>query len=295
MSWGSGVFTRIFGSTGWTDDKNAATKILSSRHDTHDQDLSDGINACMTRDNAAKPTASFLANADNTLDLGSGAVRWRAIYPVVILSADGSLTNCAYSFSGDPNTGMNHGGSDDLRLVTAGLTALEITSTQNLWAVNGSAAAPTYAFLNGTGDGLYHDTANQIGVALNGVTAGQIAQGTFTGTFTGMTTVVTGTVTWQRFGRFVLITLPNTASGTSNATSFTMTGVPAIIQPTTLSPVVRLPYFGTNNNGAVVDQADVLINAASGTWTFLLNGSATGWTAANAKGFGANTSFCFLI
>lgn len=84
MPWVAGTFSRIFGSTGWTDDKNAAIKILSSRHDTHDQDLADGINACLTRDNLAKPTASFLPATDNTLNLGSGSFRWNSLNGIAV-------------------------------------------------------------------------------------------------------------------------------------------------------------------------------------------------------------------
>lgn len=55
MGWdGSGNFTRTngvnTGSTTWTKDKNASTKITSARHDTHDQDLADGIDNCLTKD-----------------------------------------------------------------------------------------------------------------------------------------------------------------------------------------------------------------------------------------------------
>jgi hypothetical protein len=76
MAWAAGTFSRIYGATGWTDDKNNAVKILASRHDTHDQDLADGINSCLTRDNQAKPTSNFLPATDNTLSLGSASFRW---------------------------------------------------------------------------------------------------------------------------------------------------------------------------------------------------------------------------
>ena len=54
MAWnGSGAFSRTngthTGSTVWTQDKDAGTKIVSNRHDTHDQDLADGINACIAK------------------------------------------------------------------------------------------------------------------------------------------------------------------------------------------------------------------------------------------------------
>lgn len=47
MPFVSGSYQRFYGSTGWTDDKNAAVFILASRHDTHDQDIADGINTAV--------------------------------------------------------------------------------------------------------------------------------------------------------------------------------------------------------------------------------------------------------
>lgn len=77
MAWsGSGAFSRVFGAAGWTADKNNGIKILSSRHDTNDQDLADGINACLTRNNESKPTSDFLPATDNILSLGSASFRW---------------------------------------------------------------------------------------------------------------------------------------------------------------------------------------------------------------------------
>ena len=51
MAWSAGVFTRTNGTytgTGvWTSDAAASVKITATRHDTHDQDLAAGINACL--------------------------------------------------------------------------------------------------------------------------------------------------------------------------------------------------------------------------------------------------------
>jgi hypothetical protein len=53
MAFSSGSFSRTngtnTGSTLWASDKTDGTKILASRHDTHDQDLADGINACVLK------------------------------------------------------------------------------------------------------------------------------------------------------------------------------------------------------------------------------------------------------
>lgn len=50
MPWSAGTYSRLYGAAGWVDDRDAGTKILATRHDSHDQDLADGINACIKKD-----------------------------------------------------------------------------------------------------------------------------------------------------------------------------------------------------------------------------------------------------
>lgn len=63
MAWSGGTYTRDNGDyTGadvWADDKTNGFPILASRHDTHDQDLATGINACLTKDGSNSPSAQF--------------------------------------------------------------------------------------------------------------------------------------------------------------------------------------------------------------------------------------------
>ena len=81
MPWnGSGAFSRVFGSTGWVNDRNASTLILATRHDTHDQDLSDGINLCITKDGQSKPAATITPNSHLAYDWGSLALSWSNIF-----------------------------------------------------------------------------------------------------------------------------------------------------------------------------------------------------------------------
>jgi len=106
--------------------------------------------------------------------------------------------------------------------------------------------------------------------------------GTFTGTLTGLTTSPTGTCTWTRIGKLVLLGLPININGTSNAVTFGMTGLPAAIQPATLTQWV--PCAAMLDNSVVKAGTGVIITAGSGTLTFTLNGSSSGWTNANSKG-----------
>ena len=91
MPWTAGVFARYYGSTGWVDDRDASTAILATRHDTHDQDLGDGINACLKKDgtnaasadldiggfkltNVADPTSAQHAATKNYVDSAASIV-----------------------------------------------------------------------------------------------------------------------------------------------------------------------------------------------------------------------------
>lgn len=81
MPWnGSGTFSRSngtqTGSATWFDAAGAGNNITTSQHDTHDQDLADGIGAALTKNNETKPTAHFLPNADATYNLGSAIAQW---------------------------------------------------------------------------------------------------------------------------------------------------------------------------------------------------------------------------
>ena len=70
MPWSAGSFTRTngvhTGSTLWVQDRDAGTKILATRHDTHDQDLADGINATLEKSGSNAATGN--------LDIGSNRI-----------------------------------------------------------------------------------------------------------------------------------------------------------------------------------------------------------------------------
>lgn len=74
MPWnGNGLFTRV---RNWVTDKNSGIKIVASLHDSEDDNLAAGIQACLTKNNENKPTADFRPSGDNNLSLGSPSLRW---------------------------------------------------------------------------------------------------------------------------------------------------------------------------------------------------------------------------
>ena len=85
---------------------------------------------------------------------------------------------------------------------------------------------------------------------------------TFTGTLTGMTAGTTGTVSWSRMGNIVVVYIASAISGTSNATTMTMTGLPSAIQPAT-TQIGTCPVTDAAN-GTVIGSFSI----TTGTITF---------------------------
>ena len=103
MGWdGSGNFTRTngdnTGSTTWQRDKADGDRISASRHDSHDQDLADGIAACLAKNGENAMTADLDMGGNDIINYGSGNVTLPQISfstytPTLTTSnADGSFT-----------------------------------------------------------------------------------------------------------------------------------------------------------------------------------------------------------
>jgi hypothetical protein len=112
--------------------------------------------------------------------------------------------------------------------------------------------------------------------------------GSFTITYTGMTATVTGTAVWSRQGNEVTLLLP-ALSGTSNANTFTMTGLPAAIQP---ARTQGSGLFTVSNGGSV--SAGYISSISGGTITLaVINGAA--WNTASGKGLPSPVSITYSL
>ena len=99
----------------------------------------------------------------------------------------------------------------------------------------------------------------------------------YTATATGMTTSPTGTVTYGLAGNVVTIDFPS-ISGTSNATTFSITGAPTEIRPASSKGfVVRVQ----DNGGAIVFGLGAM--QTTGVVDLFLDAALTGFTAAGTK------------
>lgn len=107
-------------------------------------------------------------------------------------------------------------------------------------------------------------------------------EGTFTFTGTGFTTSPTGTGRYVLFGKMVVLQIPEIYA-TSNANTFTLTGLPAAIRPTTGQFV---PITVSTDNSTLQYGRALAFISNSDVVTFSINGSNTGWTTSNLKGNG---------
>jgi hypothetical protein len=173
-------------------------------------------------------------------------------------------------------------------------TFLSIDTTGHLLAIDGTAANPALTSASDPDTGFYRDTANQIAIALGGATGGQIAQGTFTGTGTGFTAGTTATINYLRVGNIVFLWAGAGLAGTSNATTFTMTGIPAVIQPATTS--VTCAFVATDNNANALAQGSVTGGTMTfSKWTSFTATSTTSWTNALTKGLPPSWSCSYTL
>jgi len=145
-----------------------------------------------------------------------------------------------------------------------------------------------------TGGSQGAGTINATGLFVNGVavsTSGGTS-GSFTITYTGITGSPTGTAFWNLVDNIVNLYLPINI-GTSTATTFTATGLPAAIQPSRTVFMSTVYNCLTDNN--IDAGTSVNLQIAFGTpsvITFFRNG---GWTAAGNKGVNNNFAITYPI
>jgi hypothetical protein len=115
--------------------------------------------------------------------------------------------------------------------------------------------------------------------------------GSFTATLTGCTTSPTATCVWVKFGNLVCLTL-GAVSATSNSTTTTLTGLPALLQAARQQ---NLSINFAEDNTAATNATVSITN--SGTINLYKGASTSGtsWTAAGTKGLTANNTVTYLI
>jgi hypothetical protein len=123
--------------------------------------------------------------------------------------------------------------------------------------------------------------------------SGWYTEGTFTATLTGVSGSVTGTAYYVKTGKSVILYLPS-LTGTSNASTCTVTGMPSAIFPTR-GQRVTVPNIWDND----IEYEGFASIATNGTITPSFRTSATAYTgvftSSGSKGFGGVTSLAYSM
>ncbi len=92
MGWSGGIFSRSFD---WVTDKLTTPKISSTRHDTNDEELADGINACLPADGSKAMTGALNMNSHKVTNVTDGTDAGDAVnvgqLPAALASAIAAL------------------------------------------------------------------------------------------------------------------------------------------------------------------------------------------------------------
>ncbi len=254
MAWnGSGVFSRTngtnTGATTWADDAAAAVKITTARHDTHDEDLATGLNACLTQNNESKPTADFTPNVTATYDIGSTSLKW------VDGHFSGALNTATLAASGNTTIGGT----------------LVVTSTSGVTLVGVTGAAIFGG--DGTGQHVAIDS-NEVASKSDATTAGDLTLqryggGLYVGNTTPVTTFDIKATTMALTGNLTVSGSVGTEGTWTPAFSFGggTTGITYSLQAGTYTKIGReiTAYFniGLTSNGS--STGDWLLTGLPGT------------------------------
>lgn len=162
----------------------------------------------------------------------------------------------------------------------------------NFVLLNPLSIAPTAAGIlaalltvDGSGSGLDADTVDGI----NGASLAQVSSGSFTGTLTGYAANPTGTIQWRKSGTMVTLTCNAGITGTSNANTMTMTGLPAAVQALQTYNV----WTRVTDNGTA--SLAVCAVTASDTLTFGLGATGGTFTASGTKGIPGSWSVTYDV
>lgn len=139
MPWSGGNFGRTNGTYNgaavWQSDLGASIKIVATRHDTHDKDLADGIDACLHKGGQNSPTANIAWGNYRITALGDG-----------VAATDAATV-------GQTVTGASWDSANDVLTLTraAGNVTLDLTGQIAPTAIKATGTADSTKFLRGDG------------------------------------------------------------------------------------------------------------------------------------------------
>lgn len=119
---------------------------------------------------------AFATNGVKQLEINTTNV----ISSLAVFAPDGTLSLPGYSFTSDPDTGIQRNSANVMNFITNGAAGLQVSSTDTyimrgqFYTQSGTAALPGHAFDTDSDSGLYRIGANNIALSTNGVRALEI-------------------------------------------------------------------------------------------------------------------------
>lgn len=229
------------------------------------------------------PTNGIYLPAANTLGFASNSTKWGSVnstgnWVLVAPSSGSALAINGVASSNTLSVNAPTGAGTSFGEFLAGGT------NSSDYALSVVSASGGTSFFKVRGDGAIQGGGPVAG-ALVDMTPDT---GTFTGTLVGGTTSPTTTVRFYRIGKQVTVNIPK-QTFTSNSTSFSMSGVPASLQPATSGDTLYA-IGPMQDNSAEVETNFASVNS-SGSINFFKNSStASNWTNIGTKGIGGTGS-----
>lgn len=222
----------------------------------------------------ASGNATFNAPASGvTLQVNNGAANAGGV--ATFDSTNGTGTFLSITQSGTANTLLGNGSTI---CASAALGDTVLRATNSFWLTTGGATARVG--ITAAGQCSIYEPSFSVAALANAAT---ISTGSFTGTGTGGGGSTT--INWSRVGNVVTFDFTS-GSGTSTLTTYTLTGLPANLQP---ARAVKAMSLGQDNSVP----GFVVWNFAIGSGTITLGwgtGNLTsGWTGSGAKGITAGS------
>lgn len=227
MAWnGSGTFTRTnganSGATTWTQDRDGAVKITASRHDTHDQDLATGINACLAKNGENAMTGNLNLGTNDITNGGDATFSGTVTTGTLSATTYSGLPTASDSVSGVvelATTAEAEAGADTSRAVTAAgvaaaivAQAAQLETATSIWSGSSTSVTPS-----GMTAGLYAVVCSDgVGVVYIRDTASGDYFTLITGGYTGVYGFITR-LSWSS-GAFEAKRLNVTTSGIASLT-----------------------------------------------------------------------------
>lgn len=211
---------------------------------------------------SGKVNSTVLPETTTTYNLGSTSFRWANGYfsTLDVNTINSTTTNVSGTLT--VSTGLNVNGITEL--------TGNLTSTASL--------IPKELKFNNTT--YVHNSQNTV--------LDFFTQATFSGTITGCLTSPSATITYSRIGNLVILSSSQTLEATSNATTMTITGLPAWLTPSTVKTMTHI----VKDNGTLT-QGRISVGT-DGVLTFYKDAAGAAFTSSGTKGI-IGLSCCYII